>query len=166
MINWYGAMAYAKWFAQKTRLPWRLASEFEWEKSARGVDGRFFPWGDGFDPSWCHMRESQSGQPYPAVVDSYPVDCSPYGVRGMSGNMRDWTLSPMDGKIVKEDHGRILHFDPSSLLPPSSARGKYHLRGGMWTAPSKSARIAQRYFHPPMHRDGNIGFRLVRHLPF
>ena len=51
MVDWFGASAYANWYAKKTGRPWRLPSEFEWEKAARGVDGRFYPWGDKFNPS-------------------------------------------------------------------------------------------------------------------
>ncbi|MAA79140.1 MAG: hypothetical protein CL916_07750, partial [Deltaproteobacteria bacterium] len=92
-IDWKKAHCYAEFLAQKEGLPWRLPREFEWEKSARGVDGRTFPWGFYFEPSWACVREAARGRPIPAVIDTYPIDVSPYGVRGMSGNMCDWTSS-------------------------------------------------------------------------
>ena len=53
LVDWHAACAYAEWMAQRTGQPWRLPVEMEWEKAGRGVDGRFFPWGDAHDPSWC-----------------------------------------------------------------------------------------------------------------
>jgi len=90
MINWQGARAYADWCGRRSEKKWRLSMEHEWAKAARGVDGRFFPWGDYLDPSWCCMRESHPDFPLPAAVEDYPVDVSVYGVRGLGGNMRDW----------------------------------------------------------------------------
>ena len=59
MVNWHSAVAYAAWLGQRTGRPYRLPGELEYEKAARGVDARAFPWGDFFDPSWACMRLSQ-----------------------------------------------------------------------------------------------------------
>jgi formylglycine-generating enzyme required for sulfatase activity len=91
MVDWLGAAAFAAWQAARTGQAWRLPHELEWEKGARGVDGRFFPWGDGFDPSWCCIRASHQGRRLPAEVGRYPVDESVYGARDLAGNMRDCT---------------------------------------------------------------------------
>ena len=85
LVDWFAATAYAAWLAARTATPWRLLGELEWEKVARGGDGRLHPWCDGFDPSWCCVRASHPGRPLPTVVDSYPVDESVYGVRGLGG---------------------------------------------------------------------------------
>lgn len=90
MIDWFGAKAYAAWQSSRDGKGWRLTMEQEFEKAARGVDGRFFPWGDSLDPSWCCMRHSHQGHKLPSVVDSYPIDVSVYGIRGLGGNMREW----------------------------------------------------------------------------
>jgi serine/threonine-protein kinase len=61
-VDWFGASAYTRWRAQATKLPHRLIWELEWEKAARGVDGRRYPWGDFLDPTWCRMLENAPGQ--------------------------------------------------------------------------------------------------------
>ena len=68
MVDWHGAQAFAAWESARTGQPWRLPRELAWEKAARGVDGRFYPWGDGFDPSWASMRRSHRGRPLATAV--------------------------------------------------------------------------------------------------
>ncbi len=96
MVDWWGARAFAAWEASRSGRGWRLPGELEWEKAARGVDGRFYPWGDVMDPSWCCTRESHAGRPLPASVERFPVDESVYGIRGMAGNSRDWCADRYD----------------------------------------------------------------------
>ena len=103
MVNWDCANAYVAHERKRTGLGWRLPGEFEWEKVARGVDGRFFPWGDGFDPSWCCMGNSHQTRRLPNSVESFPVDESVYGVRGLAGNMSDWAAGEfsVDGPVTR-----------------------------------------------------------------
>ncbi|MBX7197573.1 MAG: SUMF1/EgtB/PvdO family nonheme iron enzyme [Sandaracinaceae bacterium] len=89
-LSFEAAQAYARWLARSTGLSWRLPTENEWEKAARGVDGRFFPWGDFVDPSFCHSRTVERTPRSPVAISSFPLDRSPYGVRGVGGNVRDW----------------------------------------------------------------------------
>ena len=76
-VDWKSAHSYASWLQDREKKTWRLPTEFEWEKAARGVDGRFFPWGFYIDPSWVCVREGAVSRPLPAIVDSFPVDESP-----------------------------------------------------------------------------------------
>lgn len=68
-VSWHDAVAYAAWLKQQTGQPWRLPSEAEWEKAARGADGRIYPWGDSFDKTHCNTSESGKGGTTP--VGSY-----------------------------------------------------------------------------------------------
>jgi serine/threonine-protein kinase len=154
LVDWSGACAYAVWWAGRTGQPWRLLDEFEWEKAARGVDGRLHPWGDAFDPSWCAMRDSQA-KPRPATVNEFPADESVYGVRGMAGNVLDWTATAYvpDGRVP--DGGAL-------ELLPDDGRGRRVARGGSWNDAASSTRCATRYNIDPAIRLNFVGFRLAR----
>jgi len=96
-VSWYAACAYARWLAARTGAAWRLPTSLEWEKAARGVDGRVYPWGDDFDHSWCHVFGSDGDRSdRPSPVDSFPADCSVYGVRGAAGSVRELTADEYD----------------------------------------------------------------------
>jgi len=133
-VSWYDAVAFAAWRAQRDGLPWRLPREPEWEKAARGVDGRIHVWGDHFDASWACIAGER-----PAPVDAFPVDESVYGVRGLAGNSSDWCG------------------DPSS--PAGTA-----VRGGSWRGDAQGARAGWRYPLGPGHRLDTVGFRLARSI--
>ena len=160
MVDWSGALAYAAWLAARTGRPWRLPGELMWEKAARGVDGRFFPWGDVFDPSWCCMRDSHADRPLPAAVDTYPVDRSPYQVRGMAGGIRDWC----EGQYRRE--GPVVVDDRVTLIDDGSGPGRPRrpVRGGSWSSIPRRSRAANRSGSEPWNRLAFNGFRVCRTL--
>src|SRR5262249_52778483 len=88
-LTWHQAKDYAAWLAQVTGQPWRLPTEAEWEKTARGSDGRIFPWGDQWDKSRANTADGGAGMTTP--VGSYPGGVSPYEVHDLTGNVREWT---------------------------------------------------------------------------
>lgn len=85
-VSWEDASAYCAWLHQLTERPYRLPTEAEWEKAARGTDGRVFPWGDEWHSEACHYGAKST-----AVVTAYPAGDSPYGCRQMVGNVWEWT---------------------------------------------------------------------------
>jgi len=144
-VSWYDAVAYAEWRSAKDQRTYRLPTAREWEKAARGVDGRWFPWGNRFDASLCNIRESTQDGPRVAQVSSFAEDESVYGVRGMAGNMRDWT-------------------ETASELGASSASPLRVVRGGAWYGGRVSARCADRFWFEPNHVYFFVGFRLAYSL--
>ena len=86
------AATFCRWYTQRTGLAVRLPTEPEWEKAARGADGRFYPWGHRFDAGFCHMAGSRPGRPMPDRVGQYPTDRSPYGLLDAAGLVREYCL--------------------------------------------------------------------------
>ena len=124
-IHFGCAVAFGRWEAARRGRPWRLPGDLEWEKAARGVDGRFFPWGDVLDGAWCCWVDSYAGRPLPAVVDSFPVDESTFGVRGMGGNVQDWCadLHRRDGPACLRVAWSLRPSETWTCLRPLGARG-------------------------------------------
>jgi serine/threonine-protein kinase len=159
MVDCRRAEAYIRWHTEREGHPWRLPLEWEWEKAARGVDGRFFPWGDGFDPSWCCMKESHPGRPTVRGISDLPIDESPFGVRGLAGNVRDWCADP-------SAHGeRVWPLSEPGGPGPVWLGGRRVCRGGSWNAEARGVRSANRYRLTPEDRTYFVGFRLARSFP-
>lgn len=169
-----GARAFAQWLTTQTGLMWCLPDEFEWEKAARGTDGRFFPWGNKSDPSWCCMQQSHQGEPIVYPIESWPLDESPYGIRGMAGNVKDWCANPyrQEGPRQAEISVRTLALSATGTLkgfdnPLQDAFddvAAHTIRGGSWKEADARTRTASRRGGPPDNRYDNVGFRIIRYL--
>ncbi len=154
-IDWHAAMAYAGWYAEQTGLPWRLPDETEWAKAARGIDRRALPWGNHWEPAWARTLDgaTESGV---APVDSYPIDESPYGVRGVAGNTCDWCINVWRAEGSPVRNGRLV------IEPADPGDGDLRTgRGGIWAGGGRFARLATRFADPPGRRLSVLGLRLV-----
>jgi formylglycine-generating enzyme required for sulfatase activity len=152
-ISWFDAVAYCRWRSERDSCEYRLPTEAEWEKAARGTDGRLFPWGDRFDPIFCKMRDSRPGAAQPEPIGTFPVDESPYGVRDLAGGMRD---------ICGDVYG-VIDWQ-TALQEPEDAVSVRVGRGGSWNNHALRCHGAARFTHYAYERYINGGFRLAKTL--
>ena len=85
-VSWHAARAYCDWLSRETGQRYRLPTKAEWEKAARGPEGRLYPWGNTWEAGRCHQGGDDT-----ASVDAYPAGASVYGCYDMLGNVQEWT---------------------------------------------------------------------------
>ncbi len=157
-IDWFDATAYCRWLGKRRNAQYRLPTEWEWEKSARGVDGRAFPWGNAFDPSFCKMRDSRPGFGQAEPIGSFAVDESPYGVRDLAGGMTDW-VADIEGELGAE---QALASAEPTLGSPRDTAGFRMSRGGSWGTAEYPCHSASRIRAFATKRGTGLGFRVVK----
>jgi formylglycine-generating enzyme required for sulfatase activity len=150
-VSWYDAIAYCHWLSKLTAKRYGLPSEAEWEKAARGTDGRSFPWGNEWDARRCNSHEAGKRSTTPAIAN--PLGVSPYGALDMLGNVYEWTRSLWRRLPYNPEDGR-----EKLDAPQSTSRV---LRGGSFRTEYVSC--TNRIGFGPMNRARDIGFRVVMH---
>ena len=150
--NWVEAHRYIQWLATLTQQPWRFPTEAEWERAAKGTDGRRFPWGNDWDPERVQSRWGSEGIWNVGPVGMHPQGASPYGVEDMSGNVSEWTSSLYRRYPYNPQDGRE---DPTILDEYAVSRG------GSWLDDPCHMRTSARLEDLDWSQSG---FRLARSL--
>jgi formylglycine-generating enzyme required for sulfatase activity len=148
-VLWEEARAYCEWVGG------RLPTEAEWEKAARGPDGRKYAWGDAWDPNRCNSITG--GMHQPESAGAYPRCLSPYGVLDMAGSMWEWCADRYGERFYEESESR----DPTG---PTAGRLRV-MRGGAWMSQPMWLRTAFRAKRSPTSRNFDHGFRCAAGVP-
>jgi serine/threonine-protein kinase len=156
-ITWDDAVAFAEWAAQSTGKKIAVPTEAQWEKAARGTDGRFFPWGNQA-PDAARLNYNQIVMDTTEVGKYSPAGDSPYGAADMAGNVWQWTSSLWGVTLEKPDYGYPYHANDGREDP--SNRNARVLRGGGYFE-VHNIRCAVRLGNYSDDRGVSLGFRVV-----
>ena len=161
-ISLHDAWAFARWKSAGDGRRWRLPMEAEWEKAARGVDGRPYPWGRRFDVTFANVAGALDPEPpRQEPVDVRREDVSVYGVWGMGGNVRQWCAEPYAPEGAVAEGEALAPVDRE----PSDDRTLHSVRGSVYFTRASPARICARFAAYPSERTHSVGFRLVYSYP-
>jgi formylglycine-generating enzyme required for sulfatase activity len=150
-VTWHDALAFCVWLGREAGQPFRLPTEAEWEKAARGTDGRIYPWGDEPpDKGRCNFGETVGDTT--AIGRYSPQGDSPYGCADMAGNVWEWCQSLRGPYPYQADDGR----------EDLEADSRRVLRGGSWRSSAPYVRCAYRYARDPYIGLDLNGFRVAR----
>jgi formylglycine-generating enzyme required for sulfatase activity/class 3 adenylate cyclase len=155
-LSWYECVAYCRWLSAESGWLWRLPTEAEWEKAARGIDGRVFPWGNEFDDRRLNGRGERNRQVCTTTpVGIYPAGASPFGLLDCVGNAWEWCATrwkkayPYDSS---QDEWQDTYLEGQNLRV---------LRGGSWYDTADVTRTTHRFQFQPFGWNDRGGFRLV-----
>jgi formylglycine-generating enzyme required for sulfatase activity/class 3 adenylate cyclase len=154
-LSWYECVTYCRWLSAETGQLYRLPTEAEWEKGARGVDGRVYPWGNEFEASRLNAREGNQQVCTSTPVGIYPTGVSPFGLYDCAGNVWEWCATrwkksyPYD---AYQDEWQTDYLEGQNLRV---------MRSGSWNYKAEVTRCAYRFKFQPYGWTDRGGFRVV-----
>lgn len=155
-LSWYECVAFCRWMTRDTGMLWRLPTEAEWEKAARGTEGYLFPWGNAYDPARLNGRGPRDRQACtPTPVGLYPAGVGPFGLFDCVGNVWEWCATRWKKPFPYDSAQDEWHPD---YLQGQNLRV---LRGGSWYDTQDVTRCAHRFRFQPFGWNDRGGFRLV-----
>jgi len=149
-VSWFEAMTFCAWLGHQTGLDVRLPTEWEWERAARGTDGKVYPWGSEYEAGRANIDETW-GDAGPhslartSAVGIYPQGSSPEGVLDLSGNVWEWCLNE--------------YMSPDRIQAGGGVSRV--VRGGSWYLDQGLARADHRSDDHPYYRSASLGFRVL-----
>ncbi|MFN0104709.1 MAG: SUMF1/EgtB/PvdO family nonheme iron enzyme [Bryobacteraceae bacterium] len=153
-VSWWEVMAFCRWLGTKLGYEVRLPTEWQWERAARGMNGRAYPWGEDYvtgraniDETWGEVGPHHLGRT--SAVGIYPLGASAEGVMDLSGDVWEWCLNEYGNPERTGAGGREWRV----------------LRGGSWVYYQEGARAGYRSALRPVSRNNGIGFRVVCSSP-
>ena len=157
-VSWFEAVAYVRWLSAQTGIAFRLPTEAEWEKAARGTDGQTWPWGDPWAEGLANT--SEAGLTTTTPVSQFPLGASPYGALDMAGNVYEWCATewqkPYPYALEDEWAADYLERDDVNRV----------IRGGAWSSEQKFARGAfRRDDNARFIGSNNVGLRVASSSP-
>jgi formylglycine-generating enzyme required for sulfatase activity len=142
-LSWYECVAYCRWLSAESGQLYRLPTEAEWEKGARGIDGRVYPWGNEFEASRLNAKAGDQQVGTSTPVGIYPNGVSPFGLFDCAGNVWEWCATrwkkfyPYD---AHQDEWRADYLEGQNLRV---------LRSGSWNYQAEDTRCAYRFRFQP-----------------
>ncbi len=175
-VTWYEAYAFCRWLSERSGLAVSLPTEAQWEKAARGTDGRRYPWGPEISPE--HTNYFDTGIRATSAVGIFPRGASPYGVFDMSGNVWEWCLTKWRLNYITSNDpaARRARLTSASSVVPSLPKSVEPLveaddhpegdaarvvRGGCFVQNARQMRCAERTSYDPHYGWDYVGFRVV-----
>jgi formylglycine-generating enzyme required for sulfatase activity len=164
-ISWYDALAYCQWLTKQTERPgeYNLPSEAEWEKAARGADGRIYPWGNEWISKNCnhsHNFTTPVTAPPDWINPYFPEGVSPGGCFDMVGNVREWTRTLWGKRLIAPDTPYPRASDDQDYRTAPDSIYRSH-RGGAFDDELNQLRCSARGAYNPRQADRRLGFRVV-----
>jgi formylglycine-generating enzyme required for sulfatase activity len=163
-VSWIDARAFAIWLSARERAAYRLPTEAEWERAARGVRGYLNPWGNQrgtpqVTGNWGRTALGDLRAPLPPLspVGSFPTDRSAFGMLDMAGNVREWCLDEYDPTYYAWSPERAPY-------GPAGTTALKVLRGGAWNHPGSERFAVERMGAPQDLPYTGYGFRVVREI--